>query len=123
MWTNPSWSELGAMVDAGELFLEPGIAEKCATRCAELHRELVTLQQEAKGLASIDGFGHLPSGAALARKFEQKASGGEYPLDQALAEHITVVEQMQSVFEKIAQNFTAAEESNAQRFTGIQHGR
>ncbi|WFR72822.1 hypothetical protein P9209_02620 [Prescottella defluvii] len=122
MWMNPSWPELGAMVDAGELFLEPGIAEKCAARCEQLRFELMDLERRTKRLASIDGFGHLPSGVALTRKFEQKASGGEYPLDQALTEHITVVEQMQSVFEKIAQNFTATEESNAQRFTGIDPG-
>lgn len=88
-----------------------------------MNGELLALQQEAKGLARIEGLGNLPSGVALARKFEQKATGGAYPLDQALAEHITIVEQMQSVFEKIAQNFTATEESNAQRFTGIEHGR
>ncbi|MCA1008730.1 hypothetical protein LCL87_23740 [Rhodococcus hoagii] len=119
MWTTPSWNELGAMVDSGELFLEAGVAEKCAARCAELHRELVILQRDAKRLATVDGLGHLPSGVALARKFEQKASGGEYPLDRALADHITVVTEMRSVFEKIAANYAAAEESNAQRFTGI----
>ncbi len=117
MWTTPSWSELGAMVDSGELFLEAGVAEKCAARCAELHGQLAALQRDAKGLATIDGLGHLPSGVALSRKFEQKASGGEYPLDQALADHITVVEEMRSVFEKIAANYATAEESNAQRFT------
>ena len=122
MWMNPSWPELGAMVDSGELFLAPGVAEKCAARCAELNGQLLALQQEAKGLARIDGLGTLPSGVALTRKFEQKATGGEYALDQALADHITVVEQMQSVFEKIAHTFTATEESNAQRFTGIEHG-
>lgn len=123
MWTTPSWGEISNLVDAGELFLESGVAERCAARCAELHGRLVELQQDAKGLASIDGLGHLPSGVALARKFEQKASGGEYPLDQALADHIIVVEQMQAVFEKIAATYAAAEESNAQRFTGIDPGR
>ncbi|MDH6282268.1 hypothetical protein [Prescottella agglutinans] len=117
------WSELGAQVDAGELYLEPGVAEKCAKRCAELVAQLDQIKRGAAGLSRIEGLGNLPSGVALTRKFEQKASGGEYPLDQALADHITVVEEMQSVFEKIAQNFTAAEESNAQRFTGIEHGR
>ncbi|RVW07836.1 hypothetical protein EGT67_20650 [Prescottella agglutinans] len=117
------WSSIGESVDAGELYLEPGVAEKCAQRCAQLLDELELARTQALDLARIDGLGPLPSGIALARKFEQKASGGEYPLDQALADHITVVEQMQSVFEKIAQNFTAAEESNAQRFTGLEHGR
>ncbi|NKS25262.1 hypothetical protein GS505_05220 [Rhodococcus hoagii] len=111
------WSSLGAQVDAGELYLEPGVAEKCAQRCAQLRAELEAISWRSKNLTRIDGLGHLPSGTALARKFEQKASGGEYPLDQALADHITVVEEMQSVFEKIAANYAATEESNAQRFT------
>ncbi|WP_430335054.1 hypothetical protein [Rhodococcus sp. ACT016] len=111
------------MVDAGELFLEPGIAERCAARCDQLRDELMDLQRRATRLSRIEGLGHLPSGLALSRKFEQKASGGEYPLDQALADHITVVEQMQSVFEKIAASYTAAEESNVQRFNVIEHGR
>ena len=117
------WSALGAQVDAGELYLEPGVAEKCAQRCAQLRDELEDLMWRSRDLTRIDGFGPLPSGVALARKFEQKASGGEYPIDRALADHIAVVEQMQSVFEKIAANYTAAEESNAHRFTGIENGR
>ncbi|RVW05187.1 hypothetical protein [Rhodococcus xishaensis] len=119
MWINPSWKELGELVGAGELYLEPGIAEKCAARCAQLRRELVILQDDAKRLARIDGLGHLPSGIALARKLEQKASGGEYALDQALGDHIAVVEQMQAVFEKIAARFGAAEEANARTLGAI----
>jgi hypothetical protein len=113
------WSELGTRAEAGELYLEPGVAQKCAQRCAELVAELDQIKRGANGLARIDGLGHLPSGTALARKFEQKASGGEYPLDQALADHITVVEEMRSVFEKIAANYAAAEDSNTQRFAEI----
>ncbi|MDH6282266.1 hypothetical protein [Prescottella agglutinans] len=117
------WSELGDLVDAGSLYLEPGTAEKCAQRCAQLRADLEKIRWFAGNLTRIEGFGPLPSGVALARKFEQKATGGEYPLDKALADHMAVVEEMQSVFEKIAQNFAAAEESNAQRFTGIDPGR
>lgn len=118
-----SWGTLDEQVEAGHLYLEPGIAAKCAQRCSELVAELDRIRRGATGLTRIDGLGHLPSGVALARKFEQKASGGEYPLDQALADHIIVVEQMQAVFEKIAATYAAAEESNAQRFTGIDPGR
>ncbi|RVW02113.1 hypothetical protein [Rhodococcus xishaensis] len=123
MWMNPSWTELGELVDGGELYLEPGVAEKCAARCGQLREELMDLQRYAQGLARIDGLGHLPSGIALARKFEQKASGGDYALDQALGDHIAVVEQMQAVFEKIAARFGAAEEANAQALGGIDAGR
>ncbi|QKT09477.1 hypothetical protein [Rhodococcus sp. W8901] len=118
-----SWSELGDLVDAGDLRLEPGIAEKCAQRCAQLREELEKLRWRSGDLTRIDGLGILPSGVALARKFGQKASGGAYPLDQALADHITVVEQMQSVFEKIAASFDATEQSNTQAITAVAPGR
>ncbi|RVW02274.1 hypothetical protein [Rhodococcus spongiicola] len=119
MWINPSWKELGELVDAGELYLEPGVAEKCAAHCEQLRGELMDLQERARRLASVDGFGHLPSGIALARKFELKASGGDYALDQALGDHIATVEQMQAVFEKIAARFGAAEDANTQALSGI----
>lgn len=112
------WGAIGELVDTGELRLEPGVAEQCAQRCTELLGSMELLRTQALDLARIDGLGHLPSGVALARKFEQKASGGEYPLDQALAEYISMVEQMQSVFEKIAANYAATEEANAQSITG-----
>lgn len=118
-----SWSALGDQVDAGLLYLEPGVAEQCAQRCAEMVRELDRIKRGAAGLSRVDGLGILPSGVALARKFGQKASGGAYPLDQALADHITVVEQMQSVFEKIAASFDAAEQSNTQAITAVAPGR
>ncbi|MBM4468889.1 hypothetical protein GS502_05145 [Rhodococcus hoagii] len=112
-----TWGAISELVDTGDLNLEHDVAERCAQRCAELLDSLELLRTQSLDLARIDGLGYLPSGVALARKFGQKASGGEYPLDQALADHITVVEEMQSVFEKIAANYAAAEESNAQRFT------
>ncbi|CAM2954125.1 PE family protein [Prescottella defluvii] len=110
----PSWPEIGMMVDTGQLTLEPGVAEKCAHRCTELIDRLRELKLQAMQLARIDGLGSLPSGLTLARKFEQKASGGEYPLDRALDDHITAVEEMRSVFEKIAIDYDATEQSNTQ---------
>lgn len=114
----PSWPELGALVDTGQLTLEPGVAEKCA----ELIDQLRELKLQAMQLTRIDGLGSLPSGVALTRKFEQKASGGEYPLDRALDDHITVVEQMRSVFEKIAIDYDATEQSNTQALNATGSG-
>lgn len=66
----------------------------------------------AMRLAKVDGFGHLPSGVALTAKFEREASGGEYSLDQAIADHIAVVEQMRDVFFQIEARYAAAEDAN-----------
>ncbi|MFX1786160.1 hypothetical protein [Prescottella equi] len=71
------------------------------------------IQYESKWLAKVEGLGDkLPSGIALAAKFERKALGGEYSLDQALAEHIAEVEQMRDVFLAIENRYAAAEEAN-----------
>ncbi|WP_345345146.1 hypothetical protein [Rhodococcus olei] len=65
-------------------------------------------------LSEVGGLGTFPSGVALAAKFGRKASGGAYPMDRALADHIEVVQQMQQVFEKIEAMYGAADESAAQ---------
>ncbi len=65
-------------------------------------------------LAVVEGFGDkLQSGIALATKFGRKASGGDYSLDTAIGDHITVVEQMRDVFLQIEARYAAAEEANA----------
>ncbi|MFD4181399.1 hypothetical protein [Rhodococcus sp. NPDC058514] len=117
-----SWARVGAAVDAGHVYLEQGVARRCAQRCAEFIVELKGMQLGARGLATIDGFGDLPSGVALAAKFGKKAVGGDYSMDQALADHITVVQEMQQVFEKIDAAYSASDQSGAQRFGGVGHG-
>lgn len=77
------------------------------------------MKEDARVLAGVDGFGTLlPSGVTLAAKFSKKASGGDYSLDQALADHITVVEQMRQLFEKIGAAYDAADQSAAQGIDG-----
>ncbi|MFC4605812.1 hypothetical protein [Rhodococcus kronopolitis] len=108
------WQSLGASVDSGSLYLEPGVAQRCAQRCSEFEDELRRLKGRAMFLSTIDGFGTaLPTGVTLAAKFSKKASGGDYSLDQALADHITVVEQMRALFEKIGAAYDSADQSAA----------
>ncbi len=67
----------------------------------------------------IEGLGTLPSGIALAEKFSKKASGGEYSMDRALADHIAVVEQMRDTFLAIEARYVSAEEANAAAVAGV----
>ncbi len=115
-----SWQQVGAAVEAGELFLEPGTARRCADRCDELIAQLKDMHLESQGLTKIDGFGDkLPSGLALAAKFERKASGGEYSLDQAITDHIAVVGEMRDVFLKIEACYAATEEAITAAMTAV----
>ncbi|MGF7122559.1 hypothetical protein [Rhodococcus sp. BE178] len=108
---------------SGELTLERGVAESCAGRCDDLIVQLQAVKDRAADLTTIDGFGdRLPSGVALAAKFGRKASGGDYSLDQALAEHIAEVEQMRDLFTKIGAQYQAAEDANQQSLTNVDAG-
>jgi len=117
--TNSSWTHLVGAAASGELVLERGVARKCAQRCDDLIGELKFVQLGAKRLAKVDGFGHLPSGIALTAKFESKASGGEYSMDRAIADHIVVVQQMRDVFLQIEARYAAAEEANTAATTAV----
>ncbi|MGW0177334.1 hypothetical protein ACWDUM_26230 [Rhodococcus sp. NPDC003322] len=116
------WAELGAQVESGGLYLEPGVASRCAQRCAEFVGQLDALRIVVRRLSRMDGFGTFPSGIALAEKFGQKASGGSYSMDQALADHIVEVQRMQQLFEKIEAMYGAAEDSAVQGITSVGSG-
>lgn len=80
------------------------------------------IQKLVTFLSKLDGLGTFPSGIALAKKFSEKASGGAYSMDQALADHIAEVQQMQTVFEKIDLMYQAADDSVAQQITSAGSG-
>lgn len=110
---NSVWEPLTIAAGAGELVLDRGTAQRCAAGCDQLIDKLRELRDRAAELAVVEGLGdRLPSAIALAAKFERKASGGEYSLDQALAEHIVEVEQMRDVFLTIESRYAAAEDAN-----------
>ncbi|WP_031938434.1 hypothetical protein [Prescottella defluvii] len=118
-----SWSQLSSSVAAGELFFDGDTARRCADRCGQLIEQLKDVQLKGRSLSSVDGFGdRLPSGVALAAKFGRKASGGDYSLDQALADHIAEVEQMRDLFLKIGAQYQASEDANQQAVTAVGGG-
>lgn len=108
-----NWSALAVAVDAGTLYLEPETAVRCAKHCETLLEVLRDLRSRATRLATVDGMGAFPSGIALARKFGEKASGGAYSMDRALADHIAEVQRMQAVFEAIDARYRETDESAA----------
>ncbi|WP_433611681.1 hypothetical protein [Prescottella agglutinans] len=115
-----AWETLNGAVDAGELFMSDGVARECAKRCSDLIQELKDIQSKARSLEAVEGFGdRLPSGVALAQKFARKASGGEYSLDRAIADHIAVVGEMRDVFFKIEACYAATEEAITAATTAV----
>lgn len=115
-----TWNQLAGAARSGNLVLEPGVAARCAQRCGDLVAELKMLEARALRLQKVDGLGHLPSGIALASKFERKASGGDYSLDRAIADHIRVVGEMRDVFLAIENRYAAAEEANTAAASAVE---
>ncbi|MGW6694958.1 hypothetical protein ACWF62_14420 [Rhodococcus sp. NPDC054953] len=116
------WMELATQVESGNLYLEPGVASRCAQHCAELIGTLDGLRTLAQDLSKVEGMGTFPSGIALARKFSLKASGGSYSMDQALADHIVEVQRMRQVFERIEAMYAATDDAAARGITGVGSG-
>lgn len=117
------WTSLGDQVDQGHLSLERGTAARCAQACADFVERLIALRDAAGYLGKIDGFGTFPSGVALAEKFSRKAVGGDYSMVQALTDHLTQVEAMREVFERIEARYADAEQRGVQAFAAIDPGR
>ncbi|PTR22937.1 hypothetical protein C8K36_110120 [Rhodococcus sp. OK519] len=115
-----TWNQLADAAASGDLMLEAGAAARCAQRCSDLIEQLEALQGKALRLNKVEGLGTLPSGIALAEKFGRKASGGDYPLDRALVDHIVVIDRMRDVFLAIESRYAAAEESNTSAATAVE---
>ena len=114
-----TWQVMAEDVSAGRLFLERGVANRCAGHCSVLVERLVELRVQARRLGRVEGFGTFPSGIALAEKFSKKAVGGDYSMVQALTDHIAEVEAMRDVFLRIESRYVATDENGAQALAAI----
>ncbi|WP_137725568.1 hypothetical protein [Prescottella subtropica] len=114
------WAELAASAAVGDLHLERGVANQCAQRCSELIEKLQWIRADTETLVKVEGLGILPSGIALAEKFSKKASGGDYSMDRALADHIGIVEQMRDTFLAIEARYAAAEDANTAAVVSVE---
>ncbi|WP_305094531.1 hypothetical protein [Prescottella sp. R16] len=119
MVENYGWEGLTAVVEAGDLSMDPGTAKQCARKCVEFADKLRVIRERAHQLGRVEGFGTLPSGLALKAKFEAKAVGGEYSMVQALTDHIDEVERMRTVFETIERRYAETEQANASMIGAI----
>ncbi|MGH3795440.1 MAG: hypothetical protein ACRDSP_11165 [Pseudonocardiaceae bacterium] len=105
---------LRAAVDAGQLWMEAGVAEAAAKRCDQAIDEIDGWLQDARPLAQTCEFGDNKDGNAAAQRFFD--AGREY---------VATVRQAQQVFRHMADTFrtagrTAAEADSAseQQFKG-----
>ncbi|MGH3852442.1 MAG: hypothetical protein ACRDR6_02875 [Pseudonocardiaceae bacterium] len=88
---------LRAAVDAGELWLEAGVAERTAARCEQAIREIDELLRGADALTRKRKFGDNEDGNAAAERFAQ--AGFDY---------IDAMRGTQQVFANMAATYRAA---------------
>ena len=69
------WKNLAASAAAGEVELDPTVADDIRTASEEFIAGLQSLREQALRLGNISGVGGLDSAKELAQKFEQKAVG------------------------------------------------
>ncbi len=115
-----TWSHLATEAAAGRLKLDADIARDLDMACDKRLADLRKMLTRAVNLQSISGFGDLPSGNALERKFRAKAAGDEMSLDAVLKQHIQVVTDMQTVFRSTLAGYQETDTSTADTFGTIQ---
>ncbi|MFH5230253.1 hypothetical protein [Antrihabitans spumae] len=89
------WRTLSSDAAAGELRLQPDVAQQVHAACIAFIETLDALRFEANRLGYVSGCGDLPSALALAGKFERKAVGGVDALVTRFEQNITVVKLIQ----------------------------
>ena len=90
-------SDLKAAVESGQLWMEPDVAERAATRCEQAAGELDDWLVDMDELVQRRKFGANEDGEAAAARFA--AAGREY---------VQVIADAQSVFLRMAETYRAA---------------
>jgi hypothetical protein len=106
------WTALKASAGAGELFFEPGAAEKCAKACEDAIGKVDGHLFAAQRLSRVVGFGSPSEGVQLAAKFKAKADEAV----SVLRAHRTVLADMRDTYRAAGKAYHEAEVANAREF-------
>ncbi|NMM86142.1 hypothetical protein B2J88_17495 [Rhodococcus sp. SRB_17] len=108
-----SWSQWSESVGDPQLAVDPNVAREVVKACTVLLGEFDSMKGDVGRLAAVTGMGTFQSGIDLARKFSEKAVGGEDSLENALRSHVHVVTEMRDFFQKCVDRYESADASNA----------
>ncbi|MCM6773943.1 hypothetical protein NDR87_10720 [Nocardia sp. CDC159] len=109
------WRNLLGQANSGQLSLDPEIGRGLEKVCDDYMDRLDGLMRAANQLFVLGGFGSLPSGIDLEKKFRGKAVGNAQSLTKVLEHHIDVVKTAKEVVAKAIANFTEIDQQNAGR--------
>ncbi|MDQ1200588.1 hypothetical protein QE449_001206 [Rhodococcus sp. SORGH_AS303] len=98
-----------------ELETTPEQAARCASACDDYIDGLTSVAHLASSMNVRGGFGTLPSGLALERKYSDLTHGPEGSLSSVLAAHITAVTNLREAFLEAGRGYQETEDDSTSR--------
>jgi hypothetical protein len=109
---------LDAAVTAGELWMEPDVAERAAARCEQQIDEVELILDGLRDLDRERKFGDNADGLATAKAFKDAAVTGENSVRGVLVKSQDVLRNMAATYRAAGQAAAQAEQANQQMFRG-----
>ena len=109
---------LDAAVTAGELWMEPDVAERAAARCEQQIDEIESMIRDLEPLERQRKFGDNEDGLATAKAFKDAAVTGENSVRGVLVKSQDVLRNMAATYRAAGQAAARAEQANQQMFSG-----
>jgi hypothetical protein len=109
------WTQVKAHAAAGELKLEPGVAETCAAAYDKVNDHIDEQLHMAQGLLKVDGFGDTIVGNALSGKFLRQAEEAV----KILKAHRALLTDMAWTYRQAGKNYAAADAATARGIAGV----
>ena len=109
---------LDAAVTAGELWMEPDVAERAAARCEQQIDEVELILDGLRDLDRERKFGDNADGLATAKAFKDAAVTGENSVRGVLVKSQDVLRNMAATYRAAGQAAARAEQANQQMFSG-----
>ncbi len=109
---------LDAAVTAGELWMEPDVAERAAARCEQQIDEIESMIRDLEPLERQRKFGDNEDGLATAKAFKDAAVTGENSVRGVLVKSQEVLRNMAATYRAAGQAAARAEQANQQMFSG-----
>ncbi|MBY6540134.1 hypothetical protein HQ325_15770 [Rhodococcus sp. BP-349] len=100
-----------------DLIISADSSRRCASACEQFVSDLAELLPSISALEFSAGFGTLPSGIALARKYSDLTHGPEGSLSSVLAAHITAVTNLREAFLEAGRGYQATEDDSTSRIS------
>ena len=109
---------LQAVVDAGQLWMEPDVAERAAQRCEQQVDEVQSIISNLRPLGRERKFGDNADGHATAAAFRNAAVAGPDSVRGVLTNSQEVLRSMAATYRAAGRAAAQAEQANQQMFQG-----